>query len=135
MTDIEEAQKLADRLAKVLHDEIAAIGKGNLGDVAIMAAEKAQLIEEVEAAFNDGAPVISGASRAAADRLRTRLFEVQQLVAQDLAMLERMTQATGAIAAEIARIRDRHNRVGLYGPDGAKHDPDVAKAQRIDRSL
>ena len=135
MTTIEEAQDLADRLSRVLHDEIAAIGRGQLGDVVELATEKAQLMQEVEAVFADGVPLFSGASRAAADRLRTRLTEVQELVAKDLAMLERMTEATGAIAAELTRIRDRHNRVGLYGPDGARHDGDVAKTQRLDRSL
>jgi len=135
MTDLARAQILADRLARVLRDEIAAIGQGHLGDIATLAAEKAVLLEEIETAFAEGAMLFAGADRTGADRLRARLAEVQDLVARDLALLERMTRATGAIAAEIARIRDRHGLAGLYGPDGEKRHSDVAKAQRIDRSL
>lgn len=135
MSDIARAQLLADRLAKLLRDEIAAIGQGRLGDIATLAAEKAALLEEIDTAFAEGAALFAGADRVRADKLRARLAEVQDLVARDLELLDRMTRATSAIAAEIARIRDRHGLAGLYGPDGEKRHSDVARAQRFDRSL
>jgi hypothetical protein len=135
MTELARAQGLADRLARVLRDEIAAVGQGHLGDVAALAGEKAVLLEEIETVFAGGAALFAGADRIRSERLRARLAEVQELIARDLTLLERMTRATGAIAAEIARIRDRHGLAGLYGPDGEKRQADVAKPQRIDRSL
>jgi hypothetical protein len=135
MTELARAQGLADRLAKVLRDEIAAVGQGHLGDIAVLAQEKAALLEEIETVFAGGAALFAGADRLRSERLRVRLAEVQDLVAQDLTLLERMTRATGAIAAEIARVRDRHGLAGLYGPDGEKRQSPVAKPQRIDRSL
>lgn len=135
MTVLAEAQDLADRLARVLHNEIAAIGRGHLGDLVALATEKAQLLERIEPVLAGGHDRFEDADPAARQRLRQRLAEVQDLVAQDLMLLERMTAATGAVAAEIARIRDRHGLSGLYGRDGEKRSDAVSKPQRFDRTL
>lgn len=128
------AMQLVDRLARVLRDEIAAIGRGELAEVEQLFPRKQELLAEIESAFADPAPLIGG-DELPAVRLRARLAELQRLIRTDLALLQRMTEATGAVAREIERIRERHSLNGLYDKDGTARTPSVASSQRFDTSL
>lgn len=128
------ATQLVDRLARVLRDEIAAIGRGELAEVELIFPRKQQLLAEIEAAFSDPAPLLEGETPPAV-RLRERLAELQRLIRTDLALLQRMTEATGAVAREIERIRERHGLSGLYDKDGASVTSPVARPQRYDTAL
>ncbi|WP_336043163.1 hypothetical protein [Pseudooceanicola nanhaiensis] len=128
------AMQLVDRLARILRDEIAAIGRGELAEVEALFPRKQALLAEIEAAFADPAPLLEGDTPPAV-RLRERLAELQRLIRTDLALLQRMTEATGAVAREIERIRERHGLSGLYDKDGTPRTAPVAGAQRFDTSL
>ena len=128
------ANQLIDRLARVLRDEIAAIGQGQLAQVEALFPRKSALLEEIEAAFKDASHLLEG-DEPPAQRLRTRLTELRSLIQSDLALLKRMTEATGAVAREIERIRDRHSLNGLYDRDGTPSAQSVAHLQRLDHSI
>ncbi len=128
------AMQLIDRLSRVLRDEIAAIGRGQLAEVEALFPQKAKLLEEIETTFADPGPLLEGEGTQPA-RLRERLAELQTLIQSDLALLQRMTEATGSVAREIERIRDRHSLSGLYDRDGTRAEKGVATAQRFDRSI
>ncbi|MGR3452375.1 hypothetical protein [Pseudooceanicola sp.] len=128
------AMQLVDRLSRVLRDEIAAIGRGELAEVEQIFPRKQQLLAEIEAAFTDPAHLIEGEEPPAV-RLRARLAELQRLIRTDLALLQRMTEATGAVAREIERIRERHSLSGLYDKDGTPRAENVASSTRYDTSL
>ncbi|WP_163851545.1 hypothetical protein [Pseudooceanicola aestuarii] len=128
------AEALIDRLARVLRDEIAAIGQGNLAEIEVQFPRKQQLLAEVEAAFADPAPLLEGDSPRA-ERLRAKLSELRDLLHQDMDILRRMTEATASVAREIERIRDRHSLRGLYDRDGSAGTGPVAPTQRFDQSV
>lgn len=128
------AMQLVDRLARVLRDEIAAIGRGELAEVEVLFPRKAQLLDEIETAFADPGPLLEGEEPPAV-RLRQRLAELQRLIRTDLELLQRMTEATGAVAREIERIRERHSLNGLYDKDGSARSQSVARSQRFDQSI
>ena len=128
------AMALADQLARLLRDEVAAIEQGRLGQVQELFPRKAELLEEIRAAF-DGAEGLLEGEDTPARRLRDRLAEVSALVRRDLQLLERITEATGAVAREVEKIRDSRSLKGVYGRDGAARSAPVASTQRIDQSL
>lgn len=128
----EPAEAGIDALAALLRDEVAAIRRGDLDRVGALAGRKAELAEALAAAE----PALRALLDAGGDpALRDRLARLRELVETDRALLARMAEATGAIAAEIARIRDRHGLRGLYGATGAQRGPEPVPAQRLDRSV
>ena len=70
-----------------------------------------------------------------AGELREKLTELRELIAQDHALLEKMTEATGTIIQELDRIRDRHSLSGTYGPNGEKRAKNPTSSQHFDQSL
>ena len=120
-------------LTRLLEDEIAAIRRGDLEQVTTHAARKSDLGTVLEAA----GPAIAAAL--AADppdtALQARIATLQALIETDRALLERMTQATGTIVTEIARIRDRHGLRGLYGEKGTQRAAEPVPMERLDRSV
>lgn len=133
MTTMPQALQLIERLSRLLRDEIAAIASGKLGEVAEIYPEKAALLHQVENVFAGSGADLRDHPKAG--ELQSSLAELRQLIARDLSLLERMTEATGAIAAELDRIRDRHSLSGVYGPDGAKKAKTVPSSQHLDQSL
>lgn len=129
-----QALMLVDRLSRLLRDEIAAIGQGKLARVEELYPEKTRLLAEIESVFADPDALVGGQD-APAQKLKERLGEMRELIHQDLALLKRMTEATGAVAREIERIRERQSLRGLYGPDGSSSDKGVATPQRLDQSI
>ena len=128
------AHQIMDRLTRLLHDEIAAIGAGKLEMVRTLYAEKAALLAELEEhsermedQLEQGGP--------GADTLRDKLETLHALVRQEQQLLERMADATGRAARELARIRARHGLGGLYDQDGNLIKADVANPQHIDQSI
>lgn len=136
MTDLTPARAaaLVDQLAKLLRDEIAAIGQGQLARVEEIFPRKSALLGEIEAAFADQAEIFSGDDPAAV-ALRRKVDALRGLIQADLALLRRMTEATGAVAQEIDRIRDRQSLRGLYDRDGERQKADVTPSQRLDQSV
>ncbi|WP_194134456.1 hypothetical protein [Salipiger mangrovisoli] len=128
------AHALIDRLARLLRDEIAAIGKGELARVEELFPRKQELLAEIEAAFADPEPLLGG-DDPAAEKLRDSLSGLRELIHSDLALLRRMTEATGAVAKEIDRIRERQSLRGVYGKDGTKSKQGVTQTQRYDQSV
>ncbi|SDG92741.1 hypothetical protein [Alloyangia pacifica] len=128
------AHALIDRLARLLRDEIAAIGRGELARVEELFPRKQELLAEIEAAFAEPDVLLEGDDPAAA-RLRDSLAGLRELIHSDLALLRRMTEATGAVAKEIDRIRERQSLRGVYDKDGTKSPQSVARAQRYDQSI
>ena len=70
-----------------------------------------------------------------ARKLQDKLQALQVLLQKDHELLERMTAATGRVAKELARIRDRHSLGGLYESSGSLRNSDVPKAQQVDQSI
>ena len=136
MTDVTPARAnmLIDQLARLLRDEIAAIGQGQLARVEELFPRKAELLGEIETVFGQQEKNF-GQDDAASERMRVRLDDLRDLIATDLALLRRMTEATSAVASEIERIRDRQSLRGLYGKDGARSASDVTPSQRFDQSV
>ena len=118
MSNMTAAVTVVDRLSRLLRDEIAAISAGKLAVVNEIFPEKSKLLGEVEEVFAMPRPLLEEHPRAA--ELRHKLEELRELIAQDFALLEKMTEATGAVIEELDRIRDRHSLSGIYGPDGEK---------------
>ncbi|EAQ01979.1 flagellar P-ring protein precursor [Pseudooceanicola batsensis HTCC2597] len=133
MTSMAQALSVVERLSRLLRDEIAAITSGRLGEVTEIYPQKTALLAEVEEAFATPQALLVDHPQAA--ELRTKLAELRELIAQDHALLEKMTDATGAIIDELDRIRDRHSLSGTYGPDGEKRPRDVSSSQHFDQSL
>ncbi|MWD28477.1 hypothetical protein E0K89_013410 [Aquicoccus sp. SCR17] len=125
---------IIDRLARLLRDEIAAIGAGRLETVRDLYAEKSALLAELEAA-SGGIEAGLAKKDEAADLLREQLAELQVLIRKDHALLERMAAATGSVARELARIRDRHGLGGLYESSGARRESDVSNGPQVDQSI
>ncbi|MGI3170974.1 hypothetical protein ACRARG_17615 [Pseudooceanicola sp. C21-150M6] len=133
MSNMTAAVTVVDRLSRLLRDEIAAITAGKLGVVNELFPEKQELLSQVEEVFAAPRPLLEDHPRSA--ELRHKLEEMRELIAQDFALLEKMTEATGAVIEELDRIRDRHSLSGIYGPDGAKRPKTVASSQHFDTSL
>lgn len=128
------ATQLVDQLARLLRDEIAAIGQGQLARVEELYPRKTELLGEIEAAFENQEKFLSGSAPATV-ALRRKLKELHGLIQTDLSLLQRMTEATGAVAQEIDRIRDRQSLRGLYDRGGARKTGDVTQPQRLDQSV
>ncbi|OWU83196.1 hypothetical protein ATO6_20365 [Oceanicola sp. 22II-s10i] len=128
------AMQLTDRLSRLLRDEIAAIGQGNLARVESLYPRKTELLAEIEKVFADPEHLLAG-DGAQAQRLRARLEALNELIHSDLTLLQRMTEATGAVAREIERIRERHSLEGLYDRDGTTGKDPVAGITRLDQSI
>lgn len=133
MTSMVQALSVVDRLSRVLRDEIAAITGGRLAEVTELYPQKAALLAEVEDAFATPKSLLEDHPEAA--KLRVKLGELRELIAQDHALLEKMTDATSTIIDELDRIRDRHSLSGTYGPDGEKKPKDTSPSQHFDQSL
>ncbi|MBP0484586.1 hypothetical protein [Sagittula salina] len=136
MTDVSPARahQLIDRLARLLRDEIAAIGQGQLARVEELFPLKSELLGEIATALGQPEKIFL-ASEPGSEKLREKLDELRGLIRADLALLQRMTQATGDIAREIDRIRDRQSLRGLYGRDGSTANEAVTPSQRFDQSI
>lgn len=120
-------------LTQLLHDEIAAIRRGDLEHVSAHAPLKAELGAAIEAA----GPAIAEALAADppdADLIE-RITTLRELIDTDRALLEQMAQATGGLLAELARIRDRHGLRGIYGATGTQRGGEPVAVQRFDRSV
>lgn len=131
---IARATQLIDQLARLLRDEIAAIGQGQLARVDELYPRKAELLGEIEAGFGTDENFFAGADPAA-ETLRRKLEDLRGLIQADLSLLQRMTEATGAVAQEIDRIRDRQSLRGLYDREGTQHSAAVTQPQRLDQSV
>lgn len=131
MTDID--RQALDALMRLLQDEIVAIRRGDLGQVDALATRKAELSAAVEVA----APAIEAALSADPPdmALRGRIANLRELIETDRMLLERMTQASAAMLAEIIRIRDRHGLGGLYGEKGKPRAAEPVPLERLDRSV
>jgi hypothetical protein len=125
---------IVDRLSRLLHDEIAAIGAGKLEAVRELFVDKAALMAEFEAASGQIETLLKRGGTPATD-LRTQIEDLYKLIRKDQALLERMAEATGRAARELSRIRDRHGLGGLYDADGGLRKPCVAAPQQIDQSI
>lgn len=128
-----QAMSVVDKLSRLLRDEIAAITGGRLAEVTEIYPKKTALLAEVEEAFATPRALLVDHPQAA--DLKTKLEELRGLISQDHALLEKMTQATGAIIDELDRIRDRHSLSGTYGRDGAKKAGTARSSQHFDQSL
>lgn len=131
MTDTDTEALTA--LTLLLQQEIAAIRRGDLEQVPVLAARKTELAQAVEAA----SPAIEAALQAAPEDtdLRARIAVLHELIETDKALLDGMLQATGAMITEIARIRDRHGLGGVYGEKGTQRPMTPLLAERLDRSV
>lgn len=133
MASMAQALSVVDRLSRVLRDEIAAITGGRLAEVTELFPQKSALLAEVEEAF--AVPRALLEDHPQAGELREKLTELRELIAQDHALLEKMTEATGTIIQELDRIRDRHSLSGTYGPNGEKRAKNPTSSQHFDQSL
>ncbi|MBY6093036.1 hypothetical protein [Maritimibacter alkaliphilus] len=129
-----ENHDIIDQLTKLLRDEIAAIGAGRLEEVNKLFPKKAALLERLQ----EASPALEKAAQeegAAAERLRDKFRTLQDLIRSDLAILERMTHATGEIAKELSRLRERQSLNGLYGSSGTTRQEVVAAATQVDQTI
>ena len=128
------AEQIIARLSRLLHDEISAIGAGKLETVRELYPSKVALMQELEEATAAvGKRLAAGGEDSVS--LRKQLDALQVLIRKDHALLERMTDATGRVARELARIRDRHGLGGLYESSGTRRKDDVAIPQQVDQSI
>ncbi|MCA0922626.1 hypothetical protein [Pseudooceanicola nanhaiensis] len=125
---------IIDQLSKLLRDEIAAVGAGRLEEVNKLFPQKSALLQKLQ----DASPALEKAAQesgTSAERLREKLRAVQELIRSDLAILERMTHATGEIAKELSRLRERQSLNGLYGSTGTTRQEVVAPATQVDQTI
>ena len=120
-------------LVRLLQDEVTAIRNGDLGQVSAQAKRKAELGAMVEAA--GPAIAVALAADLPEDGLQAQIATLRDLIDTDRALLERMTQATGALVTELARLRDRHGLRGIYGATGTSRGSDPLPVQRFDQSV
>lgn len=120
-------------ITRLLQDEIAALRRGDLAQVEALVARKTELSAALEAA----GPAIAAALAAdpSDTAVRQRMVKLNELIETDRALLERMTQVTGAMVGEVARIRDRHGLRGIYSAKGTQRAPEPVPVQRFDHSV
>ncbi len=123
-----------ETLTQLLHQEIEAIGQGDLSQIEDMLPRKADLLDRIEA-DSDELAVALAADDDSAEDLRGCVATLRGLLARDLALLGRMQATAGDIATEISRIRDRHGLSGLYGSTGARRANDTISKVPLDRTV
>lgn len=121
-----------DALIALLNREIEAIERGDFQVVEDLLPSKSELFERFEQRQDDLGEALSGPG---GDGLRDKVKTLKELAARDGELLELTRAAVDNIAAEIARIRDRHSLKGLYGKSGQHVAEGDAARQRIDRSV
>ena len=120
-------------LSTLLQHEIAAIRRGDLEQIPALLQRKTELFQAVR----DAGPAIEAALQADPEdlALRAEITRLHELIELDKTLLDGMMQATGAVIAEIARIRDRHGLGGLYGQKGTPRPAEPLSAAPFDRSV
>ncbi len=120
-------------LTRLLQRENAAIRKGDLAQIDAEITRKAELGAALEAA----APAIAEALAADLpdDALIVQITALRAEIEANQTLLDGMTQATGGLVAELARIRDRHGLRGIYGATGTQRAGEPIAVQRFDRSV
>ena len=120
-------------LTRLLQRENAAIRKGDLAQIDADTTRKAELGAALEAA----APAIAEALAADLpdDALIVQITALRAEIEANQTLLDGMTQATGGLVAELARIRDRHGLRGIYGATGTQRAGEPIAVQRFDRSV
>lgn len=120
-------------LTRLLQRENAAIRKGDLAQIDADTTRKAELGAALEAA----SPAIAEALAADPpdDALIAQITALRAEIEANQTLLDGMTQATGGLVAELARIRDRHGLRGIYGATGTQRAGEPIAVQRFDRSV
>lgn len=121
-------------VTEVLEEEIAAIRAGRIEEVSSLYPRKAELLKRIEVLM----PVVEPFLRARIETepdLRARLSALKSAVADDGALLERISDATTRIVREIDKIRDRHSLNGLYSKSGERRAEAGGPRRSIDKSL
>lgn len=120
-------------LTQLLQRENAAIRKGDLAQIDAEIPHKAELGAALEAA----SPAIADALAAdpPEDALVAQITALRAEIEANQTLLDGMTQATGGLVAELARIRDRHGLRGIYGATGTQRAGEPIAVQRFDRSV
>ncbi len=113
-----QARADLEALIEVLDAEIAAIEAGALERVGEFLERKSVLVARVEAA----GPLLSDLAEGGDEGFGLLLRRVSELISRDQALLERLAETTAEVAAEIARIRDRHSLSGVYEATGRKRE-------------
>ncbi|SFP65643.1 hypothetical protein [Tranquillimonas alkanivorans] len=130
--DPDRAEAALDVLIALVREEVEAIHAGDLQAVADLYPRKRDKMEHAETLLRGLAPVLADAPHTA---LRAKVATLKELVAEDERLLARVTEATGEVAAELRRIRDRHGLGGLYGRGGQRRDPGATPRARLDQSF
>lgn len=128
------SEQIIERLARLLRDEIAAIGAGQLETVRDLYPEKLALFEEFEQESGAVEKKLRAGGEAAA-KLRESLEQLNILIRKDYSLLSQITSATERVAKELARIRDRHGLGGIYEASGTLRKGNVAPPQQVDQSI
>ncbi|GHF36293.1 hypothetical protein [Seohaeicola zhoushanensis] len=128
------ASLIIERLTRVLHDEIAAIGAGQLETVRELYPEKLSLYEELEAQTEHVERQLQSATPEAQE-LRASLEVLHGLIRKDHALLQQLTNATERVVKELNRIRDRHGLGGIYEASGSLRPQVVARPQQVDETI
>ncbi|EAR51747.1 flagellar P-ring protein precursor [Oceanicola granulosus HTCC2516] len=128
MSDSQTCGRIIRALSRLLEREIAALQAGRFALVHELAADKERLGAELEAA---AAALTPTEQRALASDFAT----LGALITRDAELLERAARATGDVARELRRVRDRHSLRGLYGKSGETRGAPETPANRIDASL
>ena len=120
-------------LTQLLQRENAAIRKGDLVQIDTEMSRKAKLGAALDAASDAIADKLS--ADPTDDALVTQITALRAEIEANETLLASMTQATGSLVAELARIRDRHGLRGIYSATGTQRPGEPIAVQRFDRSV
>lgn len=119
---------------ELLNEEIAAIRAGRLQRVGELFERKSALLKWLELRVPLVEPFLAG-EVAQQHGLPAKLTELQQVVSEDGALLQRMARAAGSIVREIKKATERSGLNGLYGKSGQKIAAQPGGRLRIDREF
>ncbi len=117
-------------LDALLDRERHALDAGDTRALAAMTAEKAELLDRLEARSGELK------TRAESDaELRRRLGETREKLVLNATRLERVASTVTELAGALAKVRDRHGLAGLYGSNGAKSASAAPRQATLDREI
>ncbi len=123
-----------DAMIDIIEEEIRALQEGEINlleDLNARKTECARLLENKGPIVED---ILNSRTLESAE-LREKFSRLRDLIAENGVLVERITQASSAIAREINKVRDRHSLKGLYSMSGKKRSETLSTARRFDEKL
>ncbi|WP_372884233.1 flagellar biosynthesis protein FlgI [Shimia sp.] len=133
-TNLEAYAETLQETIELLRSEIAAIHDGHLDIVSDLFERKSNLMKWLELKTPLIEPFLSHSS-ARENNIPQYLQELKSMVAEDSALLSRMSIAARSVVRELEKVNNRNALTGIYGKSGQKLGGPNEANLRIDREF